>query len=232
MKIKLDMTERLINSLPLPALINNHFIPATKILFIKRSITLHKVLAFFYKEVGSQRIWLFATKLLGQEMPVIEIQTRVNAPIEIVFNLSRNIAVHLESTTATKERVLSSHTSDLLELGDEVTWEATHFGVRQRLTTVINEYRFPIHFRDSMVAGAFHAFDHDHFFEMDQGQVLMTDRFNYTSPLGILGRVADVLFLKRYMKKFLVSRNQIIKSLAESGKVGDYLGDLNLTDRC
>ena len=175
---------------------------------------------------------MLATDLLGQKMPVIEIKTRVNAPIEIVFNLSRSIALHLESTTKTKERVISSHTSDLLGLGDEVTWEATHFGVRQRLTTVITEYRFPIHFRDSMVAGAFHEFDHDHFFERDQGRVLMTDRFDYTSPLGIWGRVADVLFLKRYMRNFLVSRNQIIKSLAESGKSGVYLGDHKLTDRC
>lgn len=54
-------------------------------------------------------------------MPVIEIKTRVNAPIETVFNLSRSIAIHLESTTRTKERVVSVHTSDLLGLGDEVT---------------------------------------------------------------------------------------------------------------
>lgn len=154
-------------------------------------------------------------------MPVIEIKTRVNAPIETVFNLSRSIALHLESTTRTKEEVVSVHTSDLLGLGDEVTWEATHFGVRQHLTTVITKYSFPTHFRDSMVAGAFHKFDHDHFFEIDQNRVLMTDRFDYTSPLGVCGRVADVLFLKRYMRNFLASRNQVIKSLAESGKVDD-----------
>ena len=154
-------------------------------------------------------------------MPVIEIKTRVNAPIETVFNLSRSIALHLESTTRTKEEVVSVHTSDLLGLGDEVTWEATHFGVRQRLTAVITEFNFPNHFRDSMVAGAFKEFAHDHFFQSDQDWVLMTDRFDYTSPLGVCGRVADVLFLKRYMSNFLAARNLVIKSLAESGNVGD-----------
>ena len=107
-----------------------------------------------------------------QKMPIIEIKTRVNAPIETVFNLSRSIAVHLESTIRTKEKVISSHTSDLLELGDEVTWEATHFGVRQRLTAVITEFNFPNHFRDSLVAGAFKEFAHDHFFQSDQDWVL------------------------------------------------------------
>lgn len=43
----------------------------------------------------------------------------------------------------------------------------------------------------------------------------MTDIFDYQSPLGILGKVADVLFLKRYMSKFLSKRNEVIKLYAE-----------------
>lgn len=44
----------------------------------------------------------------------------------------------------------------------------------------------------------------------------MTDIFTYKSPLGILGNLADFLFLKNYMKSFLILRNQIIKICAES----------------
>lgn len=36
------------------------------------------------------------------------------------------------------------------------------------------------------------------------------------SPLGLLGRAADVLFLKTYMEKLLLERNQVIKQFAES----------------
>lgn len=46
----------------------------------------------------------------------------------------------------------------------------------------------------------------------------MTDIFDYESPYGILGKLANQLFLKRYMTIFLSERNQIIKEFAESDK--------------
>jgi hypothetical protein len=45
----------------------------------------------------------------------------------------------------------------------------------------------------------------------------MKDRFDYTSPLGVLGVIADATFLKKYMTKFLEQRNAAIKLCAESG---------------
>ena len=44
----------------------------------------------------------------------------------------------------------------------------------------------------------------------------MKDVFDYTSPLGILGKIADGLFLKRYMRRLLEDRNQVLKQQAES----------------
>jgi len=65
----------------------------------------------------------------------------------------------------------------------------------------------PYHFRDEMVEGAFSFMRHDHFFEARGGQTLMKDRFEFASPLGVVGRVVDGLFLRRYMLRFLVVRN-------------------------
>jgi len=44
----------------------------------------------------------------------------------------------------------------------------------------------------------------------------MKDAFDYNSPLGILGKIADALFLEKYMREILAERNQIIKTIAES----------------
>ena len=44
----------------------------------------------------------------------------------------------------------------------------------------------------------------------------MVDRFEFESPLGILGRIVDRLFLCAYMRRFLVRRNQVLKQMAES----------------
>lgn len=44
----------------------------------------------------------------------------------------------------------------------------------------------------------------------------MTDIFDYCSPFGFLGKLADRLFIKAYMTKFLIIRNTEIKKIAES----------------
>ena len=73
----------------------------------------------------------------------------------------------------------------------------------------------PGHFRDSMVDGPFERFDHDHFFEPVDGATIMTDVFDYDPPLGLLGSVADALFLERYMRRLLAERAEAVKSAAE-----------------
>ncbi len=157
-------------------------------------------------------------------MPIIKLQTRISAPVEVVFDLSRSIDLHIKSTAHTREKAIAGRTSGLIGLDEEVTWEARHFGVLQQLTTRITQYNRPHHFRDSMVRGAFRRFDHDHIFEVeDAGVTLMKDVFDYTSPFHILGHLADFLFLKRYMTRLLTVRNDLIKTVAESGEAEDFL---------
>ncbi len=43
----------------------------------------------------------------------------------------------------------------------------------------------------------------------------MRDIFAYESPLGLLGTIADWLFLKSYMTSLLKRRNALIKEVAE-----------------
>ena len=45
----------------------------------------------------------------------------------------------------------------------------------------------------------------------------MRDRLEWKSPLGILGKIADALFLRRYMLRFLVTRNRNLKAIVEAG---------------
>ena len=156
-------------------------------------------------------------------MPLIELTTRIAAPSERVFDLSRSIDLHLDSTAQTGERAVGGVTSGLIGLGQEVTWRARHFGVVQHLTSRITRFDRPNSFRDSMVCGAFKRFDHDHIFEDAAGATIMIDRFDYTSPLGILGHIADAMFLRRYMEKFLTTRNQEIRQAAESEAWRKYL---------
>src|SRR5688572_26343991 len=149
-------------------------------------------------------------------MPTIRLVTRIAAPIDVCFDLARDVAAHLETSSFTAERVVGGKTSGLLELGDVVTFEGVHFGIRQRLTAKIVELDRPRRFVDEMVSGAFASMRHLHEFALDGTTVLMTDTLTWKSPLGILGVVADKLLLERHMRAFLTQKQLELKAYAES----------------
>ncbi len=149
-------------------------------------------------------------------MPIIKLETEINAPVERVFDLARSIDLHKDSMSKYDEKAVAGVTSGLIEMDETVTWEATHFGVRQNLTSKITAFDRPRYFRDSMVSGAFTRFDHDHFFESIGEKTLLKDVFDFDSPLGILGNIADFLFVENHLKEMLEDRNALIKRIAES----------------
>ena len=175
-------------------------------------------------------------------MPVIELSTFIAAPAERVFDLSRSIDLHTASTAGTGERAIVGVTSGLIGPGEEVTWRARHLGVWQTLTSRITTYERPTHFADAMVRGAFARMEHHHYFEPIDGGTRMRDTFDFRSPFGLLGRVMDFVFLERYMRRFLIERNRVIKVAAESDGWSQYIangphtknqppGDSGLADR-
>ncbi len=151
-------------------------------------------------------------------MPIVEVVTVINAAPEMCFDLARNIDLHMVSTQGTDEKAVSSVTGGLIDAGEDVTWEATHFSIRQSLTSRITRFDRPRHFRDTQVRGAFRRFDHDHFFTVELSATVMRDVFDYESPFGFVGRCADRWFLRSYMARLLKNRAFVIKAAAESGQ--------------
>ncbi|SEF70362.1 Ligand-binding SRPBCC domain-containing protein [Halpernia humi] len=159
-------------------------------------------------------------------MPKIHLKTFIKAKKEIVFDLSRSVDLHLLSTEKTNEKAIAGKTSGLMELNDVVTWRAKHLGFYQNLTTKITAFDKSNYFADEMQKGAFKSFKHEHFFEDFEDGTLMTDIFKYKSPFGILGILVDKLFLKNYMKKFLIIRNKTIKKTAETEQYKEIIFSL------
>jgi ligand-binding SRPBCC domain-containing protein len=152
-------------------------------------------------------------------VPIINLQLTINAPQQRVFDLARSLEMHLASTEHTGERVVAGRTSGLFELHDEVTWQAKHLGIWQQLSVRITEMQPYSFFADEMVSGAFHNFRHEHkFIRIDNNTTLMEDMFTYRSPFGLLGSLADKLFLQKYMTNLLLQRNLLIKTYAEGEK--------------
>ena len=157
-------------------------------------------------------------------MVSIEQRMQIAAPIQRCFDLSRSIEVHLLGTNRTGERAVGGVTTGLIGLDESVTWRARHLGVRQHLTSKITAFDSPGYFQDTMIEGAFKFMQHDHFFTaITESQTEMRDVLTFAAPLSVLGNIAERLFLKRYMDRFLRHRNEIVKQVAESGRWQDFI---------
>ena len=151
-------------------------------------------------------------------MAGIELETRIAAPIERVFDACRDLDLHQRSMEHTAEKAVAGKTSGLIECGEEVTWEAKHFGIRQRFTSRISRMDRPVYFRDEMVRGAFRTFVHDHFFAVDANETtIMRDVLEFVSPFWLLGKLVDNLIMAKYLRNLLDVRNRTIKRCAETG---------------
>lgn len=184
-------------------------------------------------------------------MPVITCDTRIDAPVDLCFDLARDVGIHLETAAETRERAVPpGKTTGLLELDDLVTFEATHFGIRWRLTARIVEMARPHRFVDRMERGPFAFLEHTHEFSridasagadattgaMIGGATLMRDVMEWRSPLGPAGACVDALILRRHLRQFLTTRGRRLKHLAETAYSSRFATCSSrttfLSDRC
>jgi ligand-binding SRPBCC domain-containing protein len=127
------------------------------------------------------------------------------------FDLSLSVEAHLASMADSRERAIGrGAASDLLGLGDEITWRARHFGLPWRLTSRITEFNRPRRFIDEQVRGPFHRFRHEHLFAPVDGGSRMTDIVEFEAPAGWLGRLAERLVLASYLRTLIEERNRYL----------------------
>ncbi len=149
-------------------------------------------------------------------MTTINLITKIKAPLQTVFDVSRNIDIHQQSASKSKEKAIAGVTSGLINFNETVTWRGKHFGFylthKSRMTAMdLHDY-----FVDEMEEGKFKTFRHEHFFEEKNKVTIMTDKLQYETPFGIIGKLFDVLFLKKHLTQFLLERNKILKRVSEN----------------
>jgi hypothetical protein len=150
-------------------------------------------------------------------MPIIICDTRIQAPIDLCFDLARDVGVHCETAVATGERAVPpGKTAGLLDLGDLVIFEATHLAIRWRLTARIVEMERPYRFVDQMERGPFAFLRHAHEFSHTAGTTLMRDVMEWRSGFGPAGACVDAVLLRRHLHRFLTARGTRLKEIAEA----------------
>lgn len=74
---------------------------------------------------------------------MIEVRTEItiHASIERCFDYARDIDVHTQTVWKhTRERAIAGVTTGRIGAGDTVTFQATHFGIRQTLSSSPNRF--------------------------------------------------------------------------------------------
>ena len=151
-------------------------------------------------------------------MPNIHLTLFIAAPIERVFDLSRSINLHQISTASTNEKAIAGVMHGLINKNETVTWQAKHLFKNRQFTTRITAMQSPDFFTDEMIKGDFKTFNHEHYFKAIENGTIVIDRINFESPYGIIGKMANSIFLTSYLEKLLTKRNAVIKDYAETQK--------------
>lgn len=149
-------------------------------------------------------------------MTTIELDTQIQTSIEKAFTLSLDIDFHKKSAAQTNEEAIAGVTSGIIKLNETVTWRGKHFGVFLTHESIISALQHPHYFVDEMIQGRFKSFKHRHYYEEKNGVVHMKDVITYTTPYGILGKLLDVVLIKKHMTQFIKNRNQALKNELEA----------------
>ena len=86
-------------------------------------------------------------------------------------------------------------------------------GIPVTWVTEITQVMEPYYFVDEQRSGPYAIWHHEHHFEAVDGGVMMTDRLFYKVPFGILGKIADALFVRAKVNRIFSYREKILKQI-------------------
>jgi len=87
------------------------------------------------------------------------------------------------------------------------------YGVRFRWRTLIEAHTPEVAFVDTQIKGPYRIWHHTHTFEEVDGGTLMRDVVRYQLPLGLLGRIAHFLFVRRSLKRIFEFRRDTVQTI-------------------
>jgi len=146
-------------------------------------------------------------------MFLVKDSIHIDAPIERCFLLATSVDLVARTIGLTPMR---GKTSGLIAEGDRVEWRGWKFGLPQRHSTLITQYRRPEFFQDSMADGRFRTFEHDHSFIEVEGATLLRDVVRFSMPFGPGGHLVGKYVLVPHIRDLMQRRFALLKQVAET----------------
>lgn len=106
---------------------------------------------------------------------------------------------------------ITSGTVATMYPGQIITYRVSPFpGVTTNWVTEITHVSEGRYFVDEQRFGPYRMWHHEHHFEFRDGRVLMTDLVSYKLPFGFLGRIANVLLVRKQLKQIFAFRIEVL----------------------
>lgn len=151
-------------------------------------------------------------------MPGFHITNVIHAPVDVVFDLSRNITLHKLAQRDHGVEVIGGTTSGCIGFDETVTWRTKKLSRTWFMQVKITEMTRPSYFCEEQIKGDFKSFHHEHHFKPIDNGSIMIDILNFESPKGFLGTMLNFFYVEKYMRAFIDRRNNMIRTYAESEK--------------
>jgi uncharacterized protein len=97
-----------------------------------------------------------------------------------------------------------------MKTGALIDYTIRIMGIRWHWRTIISTYDPPHKFIDEQLMGPYAFWHHTHAFKQVKDGTLISDEVRYAIPLGILGRLAQALFVKRQLEHIFDYRRKTI----------------------
>ena len=149
----------------------------------------------------------------------LECSMLVPLPIERVFSIfedPRNLARITPASLGFE--IVSSEPP--MRRGAEIEYRIRWAGLPLSWKTLITEYDPPNLFVDEQIRGPYRLWRHRHMFRAAEGGTEIADRVDYALPLGILGRAAHALAVRRQLRGIFTYRQKALaRMLGEAERI-------------
>jgi uncharacterized protein (TIGR01777 family) len=140
----------------------------------------------------------------------LEQQTRINAPLDVVFPFFSEAANLGLLTPAWTDLRLTGAPPRQMRKGTEIDYTLKLGPLRSRWRSEITVWEPGVRFVDHQTRGPYRLWWHEHRFAADGQQTLMTDRVHYALPLPPFGRLAHPLLVAPALRRIFAYRLQMM----------------------
>lgn len=162
----------------------------------------------------------------------LERTQQIQRPLDAVFSFFAD-ATNLEAITPRflRFRILSP-TPVEMRAGARIDYAMSLFGMPVRWRTRITEWEPGVRFVDEQEAGPYAVWRHTHEFEPQGEATLVRDVVDYAVPLGPLGALAQLLFVRRTLGRIFDFRRDVTGRLLDDGSSAPPAGALASAASC